>query len=40
MFVLCISSDGVILRPVFVLSYVMVEKAESSFGTSPGAFNI
>ena len=28
-FVLCISSDGVVLRPVSVLSYSTVEKAET-----------
>ena len=32
--VLCISSDGVILRIVSVLYYVMVEKAET-FWTPP-----
>lgn len=29
MFVLCISSDGVILRPVSVLYFFTVEKAET-----------
>lgn len=39
-FILCISSDGIVLRPVSVLSYVMVEKVESLLRGQWSAFNI
>ena len=38
--ILCISSDGVILRPVSVLYYSTVEKVETFLGASPGDVNI
>lgn len=39
-FILCISSDGVILRLVSVLSYVMVEKVERLLRGQWSALNI
>lgn len=39
-FILCVPAGGVVLRLVFVLSYVMVEKVESLLRGQWSAFNI
>ena len=39
MFVLCIPSDDIILRPSCVVYFLMVEKVESLFWASPAGVN-